>query len=106
MTSSINSNGRKRSRTVSLSRIDVAFSRDQPEKVYVQDRIAQNRRDFVDWMEGGAYLYVCGDAKAMAKDVRRAVVRAYADVKALADDAAEAAVRRLEADGRYAQDVY
>ncbi len=90
----------------SLTRIDVAFSRDQPDKVYVQDRILDNRRDFVDWMEGGAHFYVCGDAKAMAKDVRRAVVRAYADVKALGEDAAEAAVRQLEAAGRYAQDVY
>ena len=90
----------------SLTRIDVAFSRDQPEKVYVQDRIRQNRREFVDWMENGAHLYVCGDAKAMAKDVRRAVVDAYAGVKALAPDAAEAAVRQLETSGRYQQDVY
>lgn len=90
----------------SLTRIDVAFSRDQPEKIYVQDRIRSNRRDFVDWMEGGAHLYVCGDAKAMAKDVRRAVVEAYADVKALHAGAAEEAVRHLEMSGRYLQDVY
>ena len=90
----------------SLTRIDVAFSRDQPEKIYVQDRIRSNRREFVGWMEGGAHLYVCGDAKAMAKDVRRAVVEAYADVKALDPDAAEHAVRQLETSGRYHQDVY
>ena len=90
----------------SLSRIDVAFSRDQPEKLYVQDRIRSHRRDLVDWLDGGATLYVCGDAKAMAKDVRRAVVDAYAEVKAIGPDAAEAAVAGLERAGRYQQDVY
>ena len=90
----------------SLSRIDLAFSRDQPEKIYVQDKLYERRRDLVDWLEGGAAFYVCGDAKAMAKDVRGALVRAYADVKALSPDAAEEAVRRLESDKRYLQDVY
>ncbi|WP_375458695.1 sulfite reductase flavoprotein subunit alpha [uncultured Enterovirga sp.] len=90
----------------SLTRLDVAFSRDQPEKIYVQDRLFEQKRDVVDWLEGGAALYVCGDAKAMAKDVRAALVSAYADVKALAPDAAEDAVRRLERDKRYLQDVY
>ena len=90
----------------SLARIDLAFSRDQPEKIYVQDRLFERRRDLVDWIEGGASLYVCGDAKQMAKDVRATLVRAYADVKALAPDAAEDAVRRLERDKRYLQDVY
>ena len=90
----------------SLTRIDVAFSRDQPEKVYVQDRILGNKRDFVDWMENGATLYVCGEAKAMAKDVRRAVTRAFADVKAVGEDEAAEMVRQLEQAGRYKQDVY
>ena len=53
-----------------LTRIDVAFSRDRPEKVYVQHRMWERRRELVDWLEGGAHFYVCGDAKAMAKDVR------------------------------------
>lgn len=90
----------------SLTRIDLAFSRDQPEKIYVQDRLTEQKRDVVDWLEGGASLYVCGDAKAMAKDVRAALVQAYVDVKALAPDAAEDAVRRLEREKRYLQDVY
>jgi sulfite reductase (NADPH) flavoprotein alpha-component len=90
----------------SLNRIDLAFSRDAPQKVYVQDRLWQQRRDVVDWLEGGARLYVCGDAKAMAKDVRSALVRSYADVKALSAEAAEAAVTGLERDKRYLQDVY
>ena len=90
----------------SLSRIDVAFSRDQPEKLYVQDRIAAHGRDIVEWLDGGAHFYVCGDAKAMAKDVRRAVVDAFATVRRLGPDEADAAVVQLERDGRYQQDVY
>ncbi|HEX8165433.1 MAG TPA: flavodoxin domain-containing protein [Beijerinckiaceae bacterium] len=90
----------------SLSRLDLAFSRDAPEKVYVQHRLWQRRRELVDWLDGGARLYVCGDAKAMAKDVRAALVAVHADVKALSPDAAEAAVAALERDRRYLQDVY
>jgi sulfite reductase (NADPH) flavoprotein alpha-component len=90
----------------SLTRMDVAFSRDQPEKVYVQDRLWERRHDVVGWLDDGAFLYVCGDAKSMAKDVRTALVGAYADVKGLAPDAAERAVAELERDKRYMQDVY
>ncbi|MBX9930514.1 MAG: flavodoxin domain-containing protein [Methylobacterium sp.] len=90
----------------SLTRIDVAFSRDQPEKVYVQDRIRQHGKELVEWLDGGASFYVCGDATRMAKDVRNAVVRAYAEVKSLSDADAEAAVAALERAHRYQQDVY
>jgi sulfite reductase (NADPH) flavoprotein alpha-component len=90
----------------SLTRMDVAFSRDQPEKVYVQHRLWEHRRDVVDWLDNGACLYVCGDAKVMAKDVRRALVCAYADVKRFALEAAEREVADLERDKRYLQDVY
>jgi len=89
-----------------LTRMDVAFSRDTPEKVYVQHKIWEKRHDVVAWLDGGANLYVCGDAKAMAKDVRVALVKAYADVKSLTPEAAEQAVRDLEKDHRYLQDVY
>jgi sulfite reductase (NADPH) flavoprotein alpha-component len=89
-----------------LTRMDVAFSRDQPEKVYVQHRIWEQRRDLIDWLDKGAYFYVCGDMNAMAKDVRAMLVRAYADVKALTPEAAEQAVRDIEREKRYLQDVY
>ena len=89
-----------------LARIDLAFSRDAPEKVYVQHRMWDARRDLVDWLDKGAYFYVCGDANKMAKDVRATLVRALADVKALASEAAEAGVRELEKTRRYLQDVY
>jgi sulfite reductase (NADPH) flavoprotein alpha-component len=89
-----------------LSRMDVAFSRDAPEKVYVQHRLWDRRRELVEWLDGGAHLYVCGDAKAMAKDVRRTLVDIHADVKSLSPEAAEAAVQALESGRRYLQDVY
>jgi sulfite reductase (NADPH) flavoprotein alpha-component len=89
-----------------LTRMDVAFSRDQPEKIYVQHRLWDQRRDVVDWLENGAFFYVCGDGNGMAKDVRAALVRAYADVKALPPEAAEQAVRAIERGKRYLQDVY
>jgi sulfite reductase (NADPH) flavoprotein alpha-component len=89
-----------------LTRMDVAFSRDTPEKIYVQHRLWEQRRDLIEWLDGGAHFYVCGDAKAMAKDVRATLVRAYADVKALSPEAAEQAVASLERDKRYLQDTY
>jgi sulfite reductase (NADPH) flavoprotein alpha-component len=89
-----------------LARMDVAFSRDTPEKVYVQNRIWDKRRDLIEWIDGGANFYVCGDMNAMAKDVRATLVRAYADVKSLSPEAAEQAVAALERDKRYQQDVY
>jgi sulfite reductase (NADPH) flavoprotein alpha-component len=89
-----------------LTRMDVAFSRDTPEKVYVQHKLWDRRRDLIEWLDGGANFYVCGDAKVMAKDVRAMLVRAYADVKALSPEAAEQAVVALERDKRYLTDTY
>jgi sulfite reductase (NADPH) flavoprotein alpha-component len=89
-----------------LTRMDVAFSRDTPQTVYVQNKLWDQRRDLIEWLDGGAIFYVCGDAKNMAKDVRAALVRAYADVKALSPEAAEQAVAGLERDKRYLQDTY
>jgi len=89
-----------------LTRMDVAFSRDTPNKVYVQHKLWDQRSELIKWLDGGAHFYVCGDAKAMAKDVRAALVRAYADVKALSAEAAEQAVVTLEREKRYLQDTY
>ena len=80
-----------------LTRMDVAFSRDTPEKIYVQHRVWEKRADLVAWLDGGASFYVCGDAKQMAKDVRATLVRAYADVKSISPEAAEPQSRRSNA---------
>jgi sulfite reductase (NADPH) flavoprotein alpha-component len=89
-----------------LTRMDVAFSRDTPQKIYVQDKIWDKRRELIEWLDGGANFYVCGDAKNMAKDVHATLVRAYADVKGLSGEAAGHAVAALERDKRYFQDTY
>jgi sulfite reductase (NADPH) flavoprotein alpha-component len=72
----------------------------------VQHKLWQRRREFVDWLENGAHLYVCGDAKNMAKDVRSTLTQAYADVKQLAPEAAAQAVATLECEKRYLTDTY
>jgi sulfite reductase (NADPH) flavoprotein alpha-component len=90
----------------SLARMDVAFSRDTPEKIYVQNKLWQQRKDVVDWLENGAHFYVCGDAKAMAKDVRSTLARAWADVKSVSPEIAEQALQKLEREHRYQQDTY
>jgi sulfite reductase (NADPH) flavoprotein alpha-component len=89
-----------------LTRMDVAFSRDRPEKIYVQDKIWEKRTDLIAWLDNGASFYVCGDAKNMAKDVRAMLVRAYADVKSLSPEASEQALASLEREKRYLQDTY
>ncbi len=90
----------------SLTRMDVAFSRDTPEKVYVQHKLWERRRELIEWLDEGATFYVCGDAKAMAKDVRATLVRSFADVKRLSETDAERAVAILERDKHYLQDIY
>jgi len=89
-----------------LTRMDVAFSRDTPEKIYVQHKLWERRAELIEWLDRGAYFYVCGDAKAMAKDVRAALVRAYADVKSITPEAAEQVVVTLDREKRYLQDTY
>lgn len=85
-----------------LDRIDVAFSRDQPEKIYVQDRMWEQRADLFAWLEEGANLYVCGDEKAMAKDVDATLHRIIASAGA---DPVEY-ISALKKDRRYLRDVY
>ncbi len=86
-----------------LDRIDVAFSRDQPEKIYVQDRLWEQRADLYAWLEEGAALYVCGDEKAMAKDVDATLHHIIQD-QSSTDPAAY--VSALRKDQRYQRDVY
>ena len=89
-----------------LSEIDVAFSRDQPEKVYVQNRMWERRDALWSWLEDGAHLYVCGDEKAMAKDVDAMLRRIVGTVGGRDADAADAYVDDLRRAGRYQRDVY
>ena len=89
-----------------LSRLDVAFSRDQGEKVYVQHRIAENAADIYAWIEKGAVIYVCGDSKNMAGDVHEALIDVIAGGAQIDRDDAETRLKELRRDGRYQRDVY
>jgi sulfite reductase (NADPH) flavoprotein alpha-component len=89
-----------------LSRIDVAFSRDQPEKIYVQHRIWQQRDDLRAWLGEGAHIYVCGDEKGMAKDVDNTLVKILAEPLKGDEEAGRAKLKELTKAGRYQRDVY
>jgi sulfite reductase (NADPH) flavoprotein alpha-component len=89
-----------------LTRLSLAWSRDGQEKFYVQDRMREVGRDLWAWLADGAHVYVCGDAKRMAKDVERALVDIVAQHGARSTDEAIAFVADLKERGRYQQDVY
>lgn len=87
----------------SLSRIDLAFSRDQPEKIYVQDRMWEHRTELWRWLQDGANLYVCGDATAIAKDVHATLGKIAAEA---GEKEPEAYLDQLIRAGRYQRDTY
>ncbi|WP_109210615.1 MULTISPECIES: bifunctional nitrate reductase/sulfite reductase flavoprotein subunit alpha [Microbacterium] len=89
-----------------LTRLDVAFSRDQRQKIYVQDRMVEHGAQLWRWLEDGAHVYVCGDALRMAKDVDATLVAIAQQHGKLSEEAAAEYVRDLAADERYARDVY
>lgn len=89
-----------------LTRLDLAFSRDQADKIYVQNRMRENGRDLFDWLEQGGHFYVCGDAARMAKDVDRALHDIVAmHGKRTQEDAIDY-VNALRKEKRYLRDVY
>ncbi len=89
-----------------LTRLDLAFSRDQVEKIYVQTRMKQNGRDLFSWLEDGAYFYVCGDATRMAKDVEDALCDVIATHGGMSAESANEYVAALRKSKRYLRDVY
>ncbi len=89
-----------------LDRLDVAFSRDQAHKIYVQDRLREQGAEVWQWLEGGAHLYVCGDAERMAPDVHRALIDIAVAHGGRSPEAAAQWLDDLMAEGRYARDVY
>lgn len=89
-----------------LTRVDVAFSRDQKDKLYVQHRLRERAKDVYAWLEEGAYIYVCGDANAMAHDVHEALTDIVAEQGGKDADAAAEYVKRLQKEKRYQRDVY
>jgi sulfite reductase (NADPH) flavoprotein alpha-component len=89
-----------------LTRLDTAFSRDQAEKIYVQDRMREHSAELYAWLECGAYVYVCGDASRMAKSVEQALLDAIAEGSQGTLDAAAEYVAGMKKQKRYQRDVY
>jgi len=90
----------------SLSRLDVAFSRDQARKVYVQDRLLEASRDVFGWLENGAQLYVCGDKTRLGGAVQTALTQVVQKEAGLSAEDATAYVKNLRKQRRYLEDVY
>lgn len=89
-----------------LTKMEVAFSRDTAEKVYVQHRIREHAHDVYAWLEEGAYIYLCGDAARMAPDVHDTLVTVIEEQASVQREEAEEYLRDLQRDGRYQRDVY
>jgi sulfite reductase (NADPH) flavoprotein alpha-component len=87
-------------------RLDTAFSRDQSDKIYVQHRMVEKGQEMFQWLESGAYFYVCGDAKRMAKDVEAALLRIIEIHGAVSPAAAMDYLKKLRAQGKYLRDIY
>jgi sulfite reductase (NADPH) flavoprotein alpha-component len=89
-----------------LTRIDLAFSRDQEQKIYVQDRLTEKAADVFAWLEKGAHLYICGDMSRMAKDVEAALIEIISEHGKLDEEQAQQYLKDMRAAKRYQKDVY
>lgn len=89
-----------------LEKMNVAFSRDTDQKVYVQHRIAEHSKEFNEWIEKGASIYICGDEKNMAKDVHQAIRNVLVKEQNLTEEDAESYLKQMKKDKRYQRDVY
>ncbi|ENZ7681591.1 TPA: NADPH-dependent assimilatory sulfite reductase flavoprotein subunit [Klebsiella aerogenes] len=89
-----------------LSRIDLAWSRDQQQKIYVQDKLREQGAEVWRWINDGAHIYVCGDANRMAKDVEQALLEVIAEHGAMDAEAADEFLSELRVERRYQRDVY
>ncbi|CAN5515994.1 assimilatory sulfite reductase (NADPH) flavoprotein subunit [soil metagenome] len=89
-----------------LQKVDLAFSRDQAEKIYVQDRMQQEAAELWDWISNGAYIAICGAKNPMSKDVEQTLTEIISTHGNLSSEAATAYLAQLSKDGRYAKDVW
>lgn len=89
-----------------LTRIDLAWSRDQQQKIYVQDKLLEQGAELWRWINDGAHIYVCGDANRMAKDVENTLLEVIAEYGAMDAEAADEFLSELRVERRYQRDVY
>ncbi len=89
-----------------LTKMDVAFSRDTEEKVYVQHQMKKQSKELYEWLEQGAYVYICGDEKHMAHDVHNTLLSIIQEEGAMSKEKAESYLANLQQQKRYQRDVY
>ena len=89
-----------------LEKMDVAFSRDQEQKVYVQHKLLENKEEVFKWIEDGAYFYLCGDMKHMAKDVNKTLLQIIQEQGGVSEAKAVEYVKKLKREKRFQSDVY
>lgn len=89
-----------------LQKLDTAFSRDQKEKIYVQNRVKEQAKEIFEWIDNGAYLYVCGQKNGMSTDVENTLLEIIATEKNIDTENAKNYLEKLEEEGRYQKDVY
>lgn len=89
-----------------LTKLSLAFSRDQEEKIYVQNRIEENGREFFQWLQSGAFVYICGDEKQMAKDVEQTIRNIIATEGGFNENEVETYMTDLKNSKRFLRDVY
>ena len=89
-----------------LEKIDVAFSRDQEEKVYVQNRLIEKQKEVFEWLEKGANIYLCGDMKQMARDVQKTLLQIFETEGGMSEEKAQEYLKTLKKEKRFQTDVY
>jgi len=89
-----------------LEKMEVAFSRDQEEKIYVQHKLLENKEEIYKWLEDGAHFYLCGDMKSMAKDVNKTLLEIIKTQGGVSIEKAEEYVKKLKREKRFQQDLY
>jgi len=89
-----------------LEKIDVAFSRDQDEKIYVQHRLIERQKEVFDWLNKGANIYLCGDMKLMARDVQKTLLQIFETEGGMSGEKALEYLKTLKKDKRFQTDVY
>lgn len=92
--------------TGTLNKLSTAFSRDQKEKIYVQDRIREQATSFNEWLEAGAYIYICGQKDPMSRDVANVILEVLQTERNIDRTTALAVIETMETEGRFLKDVY
>ncbi len=93
-------------KTEHLKKMEVAFSRDQKEKVYIQHKLLEHRKEVFQWLEKGAHFYLCGDRKNLAKDVNKTLLEIIRTEGGISEEQAEKYVKQLKREKRFQSDVY